>query len=192
MKLKIVLLSLVTLFIAGCDEMEGELNVSKSFRVNGRSGQEKIETGVYKTALDFKRGRVVAEIQRPSGKVKVDFNVPDNSSLPDNGNFELRSAQTGQSVDIVGNVKTNESKSAMQSGYENCQYQDFDPVCGQNGCITRPVQRWGRQYAEFYFIDTDKNIQFFMNDVGSTKHNAKFTGVSRVSQKVIVRQGQCF
>ena len=193
MKLKLVMLSLVTIFLAGCDVLDGQLTVTKAFLVNGNSGRQAIAAGIYKTGLDFKRDRVIADIETGGAGTKVSFAVPTQSTIPENGNFELRSAQTGQPLDVLGSVKTVKTQSEVYRGYENCQTQNTTPNCGPNGCINQPGQQWGRQYVEYYYRDTDKTIHFAMTEVGAAhKKYAQFDGSAKTSQKVIIRQDQCF
>ena len=191
MKLKALLVAVAALSLMGCDEMDGQLTVVKDFKVKVKNKEQTISAGVYKTQLDFKKDRIQAEIENASGKTKVDFKVPEGSTLPENGNFELRSAQTDQPVDVTGDVKTVRTESQVQSGWESCQYTDHQTICTPQGCFTQPVNRWGQQYTEFYYRNTDKNVNFVISNVGMKNILAKFAGASRISQKVIIRQNRC-
>ncbi|MBC7420238.1 MAG: hypothetical protein H7328_05870 [Bdellovibrio sp.] len=195
MNMKKIFVAATALFMMGCEEMDGQLTVSKNLNVKSSKNQNVVlNAGTYNTTLDFKKDKVEATVKaNNNSKLKIVFDVPNNAQIPANGNFELKSAQTGQPVDVIGNAKTVQTQSAAQTGWEQCQVSDYQTICNPQGCTAVPVNRWGQQYTEYYLRNTDKNINFTMTEVGSvSKKLAQFQGASRTSQKVIIRQDRCF
>ena len=99
---KMLLLATAAFVMVGCEDMGGQLVVSKEIKVHaGFHNDQVIVPGTYKTSLNFKKNSVVASIEvAQNTKTKVTFDLPANSSLPANGNFELTSAQTGQPLAV--------------------------------------------------------------------------------------------
>lgn len=191
--LKSIILVSTVLFLAGCEDMNGTLTVFKNFKALTKNGTQTVSAGTYKTTLDFKRDRVVVALKTDSGETEFTIKTSTNTTIPDNGNFEVKSAESGQPFDVIGNNKTVETRSETRRGYESCQYQDFQPICGPQGCHSEPVTRWGQQYIEYYLrtVTTDLTIGLVaVGNVGSSL--AKFAGHSVFNEKVILQQTRCF
>ena len=191
--IKSVFLISTVLFLAGCEDLNGTLTVLKSFKANTKNGTQTISAGTYKTSLDFKRDRVVVALKTDSGETEFTIKTQSNTTIPDNGNFEVKSAESGQPFDVLGNNKTIETRSETRRGYESCQYQDLQPVCGPQGCHSEPVTRWGQQYIEYYLRTVTTDLAINLTAVGNVATSfAKFAGHSAFSEKVILQQTRCF
>ena len=193
MKFKIYLITISVFFMMGCEEIGGQLIVTKAFNViDSKQARVIVQVGSYRSSLDFKKNKVEATIQADR-KLKIVFDVPAGINMPENGSFEIRSDQSGQPLDLLGIVKTVRTESPIRSVWERCQYTDYQTVCDQNGCQAVPVNIWGQRYTEYYFNNIEKNIQLNMSEVGSvSKKLAQFQGTSTTSQKIITRQDRCF
>lgn len=186
--MKKLLMGAAVLFMFGCEDLTGTLNVNQSFKVNAK-GASVIESGSYKTSLDFKKNKIVAVVEVADSKVKMNLNVPENTVVPANGSFELSASESGQPFDVAGVVQTTVTKSEPQRGFESCTYQDYDTVCDQFGCHQIVVSRPGQQYTEYYVKTTKKNMSFDVVEKQSTK--AHFKGASTTSERVIIYQDMC-
>ena len=190
MKIYISLISLIAL--VGCEDIAGNLQVFQRFNVNTSNGVKIAEVGNYNTSLDIKRDRVVATVKTDSGKIKVTILIPDSVRIPANGEFTVSAVQSGQPFGMLGTNKTVETKSKVKTEYLNCMYDAYDVVCNPQGCHQVPVRRWGHQYTEYYLRTVKKDL--ILNALASTSESiaATFTGASSFSEKVIIRQNQCF
>lgn len=187
----IVLGSLLAL--VGCQDLKGTLSVLKNFKALTKNGTQTILIGTYKTSLDFKRDRVVVALKTNDGETELTIKTPPGTTIPDNGNFEVRSALSGQPFDTLGTNKTVEERSETRRGYESCQYQDIQTVCDPTGCRGVPYTRWGQQYIEYYLRTVTTDLAINLMEIGSVNETlAKFAGHSAFSEKVIVQQTRCF
>ena len=193
---KIFLVSMMMssmMLMSGCEDIPGVLTVTKPLQVLVKGKTQAVAVGAHDTSLNFKRHKIVATIQSGSEKVKIDLEVSEGEEIPSNGNFELKSTQTGQPFDVLGRVATTVTESVRRTGRETCQYQVYDVVCGPKGCQTVPVMRKGLRTIEFFDRNTRQVMNFDMTEVGSaTSSFATFTGQVNYNERIKTREGQCF
>lgn len=187
--MKKIFVLVCALFIVGCEDIGGTLQVFKNFNATTDNGSEVIPVGTFKTSLDFKRKQVIATIKQDSKEVKITIQIPKGSSIPDNGTFEIKSAQSGQPFDIAGINKTDSQDSDRRSEYTSCQYQTYQQICNPQGCQTVPVTRWGTQFTDYYVRTTHEQMQFDMTDSSATV--AHFAGEASWSEKIVTYRSQC-
>jgi len=195
--MKQILCSLVLVVSAfamtGCEDIPGVLIVTKDFSVLVKGKSKTVSTGDHNTSLDFKKNKVIATIKTGDDSLKVELAVPQGSQIPSNGNFELKSVQTGQPFDILGAVQTTVTESRVQSGYETCQKQDYQTICDPKGCHVVPVTRQGNRNIQFFIRDTDQAMQFDMTDSSNVQNKyGHLNGRARYSEKVVTYEGACF
>jgi hypothetical protein len=194
MKAKFIILAALAMGLVGCEEMGGETHVAQAFNVIVKNQKVTVQPGQYRTSLNFERDKVeVTLLSENNSKTKIKFYYAQGTTFPSNGPFELKSEQTGQPVDIKGNIQTVETRSQPQRGYQNCQYQDYQTICNEQGCTTVPVNRWGRQYTEYYVRTIQRNVDFeILESHAQANKLANFNGASAYSQNVITWQDRCF
>ena len=193
MKKILVLTSM--LFLAGCQDLDGTLQVFKNFKAVTKNGTQTIKTGTYETSLDFKHQKVVVSLKTSDGKTQFTIKTPEGTEIPNNGNFEVKSAESGQPFDVLGNNKTVEKRSEIYRAWESCQYQGYENVCmpPPGGCQTIPVTRWGQQYQEYYFRLVTHDLKINLVNGGAASDTlAQFLGHSSAKEKVITQQTSCF
>jgi hypothetical protein len=122
------------------------------------------------------------------------FPIPNKKlSLPStDGDFFLKAEDIGQNFDLVGNVKSENTQSDIIRLNQMCQYQDFDTVCGNQGCNSKPVLRFGWQWSEFYFKTTTTHLTVNFRPKGQDSTLGYFRGSRSESVKVIVKQEPCY
>lgn len=187
--MKKLLLGSALLFMFGCEDLTGTLTAFESFKVNAKGGVQTVVAGAHKTSLNFKKNKVVANIETGGSTIKMNLTIPENSVIPANGNFDLLAKDSGQPFDVHGTVDTVVTQSQRQSGYETCSYQDTDVSCGPQGCQQIPVTRWGQQYVEYFVRTTQKDMSFDLVSANGTV--AHFDGSEKTSEKIITAQGRC-
>lgn len=181
------------LLLAGCQELSGQLTVKQAFEVLIKGKTTTVQVGQYKTNLDFKKSKIVVDIETLNNHLKLNIVIPDGMTLPTNGSFELKSAQSQQPFDVVGEVETNVVETETQTRMESCQYQSYQNICNPTGCQTVPVTRTGTHYVEFYYRNTDRKMNFSIVSLSDSKANqADFTGAAKYSEKITTHEGQCF
>lgn len=186
------LLAVSVLALSGCEDIPGVLIVTKNFKVLVKGKEKTISPGEHKTSLDFKKNKVVAKIETADGNLKVELEVPKDAQIPNNGNFELRSGQSGQPFDILGAVQTTVTESETQRKYESCQKQDYQTICDPKGCQVVPVIRPGTRLVQFYYRDTNQAMQFDMTAVSNVQDQyGRFEGRALYSEKIMLYEGPC-
>lgn len=188
--MKKLLVAVCALFIVGCEDIGGTLNVFKSFSATTEDGAQTIAAGSYDTSLNFKKKEVIATLKSSGSETKISIKIPKGTSIPDNGTFEITSAQSGQPFGVTGVNKTDETRSENRTEYTSCQYTRYENYCTPQGCYTRPVTVWGQQNTEYYMSTVKRDMQLDLNsDVDAVAH---FSGASNTTQKIVVRQSPCW
>lgn len=191
--LSVGLLMVSALAMTGCEDIPGVLIVTKNFTVLVKGKEKTVPIGDHKTSLDFKRKKVVATIKTGSDSLKVELDVPKGAQIPSNGSFELKSSQTGQPFDVLGEVQTHVTDSGLYREYAMCEKREYQTICGPKGCYTTPVTRPGRKHVEFFYRDTDQAMQLDMTAEGGPQNRyAHFEGRARYSEKIVTYEGACF
>ena len=189
MKKIIVLIS--TLFIVGCEDIQGTLQVFKNFKAHTKNGLQTIKSGSYDTGLEFDRDKVIVTLKIGDNKTEFKINLPRGTEIPNNGNFEIKAAQSGQDFDVLGNNKTIEKRSQTTREWQSCQVQSR-PQCGPRGC-NYPPPRWGQKYVEYYLRTVTQDIKIDLTAIGNIADKlAEFDGHNSFTQKVILNENQCF
>lgn len=190
--MKKLLVIVCALFMVGCEDMDGFVNVYRSFPAITSNGSETIATGDYHTTLNIKRKAIIATLTAGDRSTQITIKIPKGSSLPDDGVFYFTSAQIGQPFRIEGTNHITETRSDMRYEYNSCQYTRYEQWCSPQGCITRPVTVWGQQRTQFYYSTVNRQLQFDMKEDNLTGPLAHFAGASESTQKVIVSQSPCW
>lgn len=190
--MKKLLVLACALFIVGCEDMDGTTQVYKSFSAVTGDSTQVVAAGTYETALNFKRKEVIATLKTGHDDIQISIRIPKGTSIPDNGSFEFKSEQSGQPFDLTGVNKTDVTNSNRQTEYSSCQYTRYENYCTPQGCYTRPVTVWGRQFTDFYYRTTDQTMQFNINGKAAKDLLAHFAGHAKYTEKVIVQQSQCW
>lgn len=190
--MKKLLVIACALFMVGCEDMDGTLNVFKTFTATTNNGSESIASGDYHTSLNFKRKEIIATLNAGDRTIQMTIKIPKGSSLPDNGAFNLTSTQIGQPFNIAGTNQSSEERSDMRYEYNSCQYTRYEQWCTPQGCYTRPVTVWGQQRTQYYFSTVNRHLQFDMKEDNLNGPLAHFAGSSESTQKVIVNQSPCW
>lgn len=187
------LLVVSALAMTGCEDIPGVLIVTKNFNVLVKGKSKTVTEGQHDTSLDFKKNKVVATIKTGDSSLKVELSVPKGAQIPSNGNFELKSVQTGQPFDVLGTVQTAVTDSRRYSGMEGCQKQDYQTICDAKGCYVVPITRQGNRHVEFFYRDTDQAMQLDMTATGEVNNKyAHFDGRVRYTEKIVTYEGACF
>ncbi len=189
--MKKIIVLIAALFIVGCEDIRGTLQVIKSFKAHTKNGLQTVKAGSYETGLEFDRDKVIVTLKTGSDKTEFKINVPRGTRIPDNGNFEIKAAQSGQDFDVLGNTKTVEKRSQTTREWQSCQVQST-PQCGPQGC-NFPPPRWGQKYTEYYVRTVTQDMKIDLTTIGNVADQvAEFVGHNSFTQKVIVNENQCF
>lgn len=196
MKKLIGLISLALLMVA-CDRIEGTLTLNDEVTLVNTKGKTKtIAVNTYKADMKLKSKKSLTLRLENDSAEQYEFKIPSNKPVPNNGEFAFSAKEVGQSVDVAGFVKTNSSRSNVQTAYEMCQYTDYQTVCnsGPDGrvvCSTVPVMRQGQELVRFYIETTVKNISMQIKLPGSETSSGDFNGDIAYSQKVYTEKWGC-
>lgn len=198
--------------LSGCKSINGTLDVSKAFTAiqektssdcgsdrtpwdppcNDSTTVVKINVGKHDASLSFPaKNRFEIEVKQDRTTKKFQVKVPSNVTIPNNGEFQIPAARSGQNFDLQGAVKTVEKRSALQRRTESCRTTRNDVVCGPNGCVPVRHEVWGNQPVEFYFIDTKQDVRVNINTKGTQEALAQFDGSQSYTEKVYTHRGFC-
>ena len=183
-------LALVSLVLVGCDRIEGQLNITKEFKlINNRGVATTLAVGTYNADIDSNsKTRFTLRLNNDSNQKYV-FNHSGN--IPSNGNFKVESKVSGQPVDLNGTVTTRVTESQVQQRFETCSYQV--QICQQtpNGNVCTLQTRFGNQWTRYYDRQTDKNVTLSVSEANATEQSADFHGNVSYIDRIILSQTAC-
>lgn len=195
MKTLLPLIVAAALF-AGCERIEGQLNVSKDVKlVNSRGNTRTIRVGTYSADIKANTKKKITLRLNNEGDEKYEFNIP-NGSIPTNGSFSYKSAVVGQPVDLSGTVATRVSDSGSRQTTESCQYQTPVQSCqplptGGMSCSTHMETRYGTRWIQYFDRTTDKDVALSIAAVNTSEEAAQFAGHATWVERIITNATQC-
>lgn len=196
MKKLIGLLSLALLVVA-CDRIEGTLKLDEAVTLTNTKGVKKsIAVNSYNADIKLKSKKSITLRLSNDSDDKFEFKIPSGKTIPSNGPFAFTSKEVGQPVDLEGTVKTIVTRSDTYSGWEMCQYTDYQTVChaGPDGkpiCTTVPVQRNGQEFVRYYVETVEKDVLMTIKNPGSANAAGDFIGDIAYSQRVYTSRSGC-
>lgn len=171
-----------------------------------------VKAGSMKAKLDQKsKTKISLILDGLKNDPSVIFKVPKGFKIPErNGEFHLKSKQVGQPFDLHGLVNTKVTESKEYRGWERCTYTEQRRVCrtvpprcrtnregrticrgGGQRCHWENVTVWGDQRVEYYYRQTDRDINIGLMEPGQSNASAEFVARQRWDQKVYTYKGRC-
>lgn len=188
----------LSLFLAGCNNLDGQLNVSTDFKLkNSKGDTHLIRVGTYTADLGTSTfGKKINLKLNNDSDEKFQFTIPDGAKIPSNGEFTLKSNQIGQAVDLSGNVTTKVTDSDIKQDFVSCTYTEPVTVCypgpnGQQSCSTQMRTMYGNQFIRYYDRFMDQTISMNLYPAGTAASAAEFSGHATNVQRIVISQTQC-
>ncbi|MBC7427392.1 MAG: hypothetical protein H7336_02195 [Bacteriovorax sp.] len=182
--------------LAGCDKIEGQLNVSKDVKLVTTKGVGRnVRAGTYDADIKANTKKKITLRLNNDGDEKYDFNIPDGS-IPSNGSFTYKSSTVGQPVDLKGTVATSSTDGQRQQTTQSCQYQEPVQQCfplpqGGVNCQIVWQTRFGMQWIQYYDRTTVKDVTLSIAAAGATDESAQFIGHATWADRIVLSQSQC-
>lgn len=195
MKTLLPIIAAAVLF-AGCERIEGQLNVTKAVRLeNSRGNSRTIAVGTYTADIKANTKKKITLRLNNESDEKYEFNIP-NGSIPTNGTFFYKSAVVGQPVDLSGSVATNVTESGIGQTTESCQYQYPVQSCwplpnGGMSCSTHMETRFGTRWIQYFDRTTDKDVILSIAAANTNEEAAQFAGHATFKERVVINASQC-
>ena len=186
---------LATLFLVGCEKIEGQLNITKELKlVNSKGDTHLLKLGTYSADINANSSKKFT--LRLNNDSDEKFVFAHNGNIPDNGPFTISSKVSGQPVDLSGDVRTVITNSPVQEARESCTYQVAVEVCNPlpNGGRTCTVQYrtvFGNEWVRYYDRITDQNVNLSVNAVGSSEQSADFHGALAFGERIVIGHSGC-
>jgi hypothetical protein len=191
------------LLLTGCLEVsfKGTLKIDQTLKVkNTKNRMINLNPGNYTADINVssKAVEVVVPVSRRDKQI-FKLAIPKGMDLPENGQFTLTSAQSGQPFHLVADVMTEIRDTLPRRDIESCTYQRWETICtptGPNGqvvCSQQPVTAWGRRMVVYFdrFFKRDLKAVIFENESLQTKL-AISQGLNQSVQRIFLEQGTCF
>jgi hypothetical protein len=183
-------LAILSLVFVGCDRIEGQLNITKEFKlINNRGVTSTLSVGTYNADITANsKTKFTLRLNNDTNQKYV-FNHSGN--IPQNGTFKVESSASGQPVNLTGTVSTKITETSVQQKYETCTYQV--QVCNQtpNGPVCTMQTHFGNQWTRFFDRQTDQNVTLSVNEVNATEQSADFHGNLSYVDRIILSQTNC-
>lgn len=195
MKTLLPLIAAAALF-AGCERIEGQLNVTKEVKLeNSRGNSRTIRVGSYSADIKANTKKKITLRLNNESDEKYEFNIPDGS-IPTNGTFSYKSAVVGQPVDLTGTVATNVTETGVGQTTESCQYQFPVQSCwplpnGGMSCSTHMETRFGTRWIQYFDRTTDKDVYLSIAAANDSVEAAQFSGHATTVERVVMNASQC-
>ncbi|GAB4014026.1 MAG: hypothetical protein Fur0010_11550 [Bdellovibrio sp.] len=191
MKFFVSLLSLAIL--VSCQDIKGNLEVSKNLTLQSQNGAEQIIEGKYSGSVKFTKKKMVLTLDQ-MGDSEFTFKIPKGTDIPDNGTISLSADEVGQPYDVSGVVATKITRGDIEESWESCTYQQPYTVCrtdarGNRTCWTEYRTVFGRQYVRYYMETVDKDFNMSLLDAGDSV--AVFAGKDIARYRRDIYSDQC-
>lgn len=185
---------LAAFLLVGCEKIEGQLNITKAFKLkNSKGDTHLLSVGTYSADVDGTSKKMTLRLNNDSDE-KFVFNH--NGNIPENGSFSISSKVSGQPVDLSGTVNTVVRNSEVRQRNEACTYQRAVQVCypnprGGTNCTIQYQTYYGTKWVNYYDRQTDKAVSLNVAAVGEAAASADFHGDISFVQSVIVSDSGC-
>lgn len=195
MKTLLPLIAAAVLF-AGCERIEGQLNVTSDVKLENTRGNTRIvRVGTYTADIKANTKKKITLRLNNESDEKYEFNIP-NGSIPTNGSFAFKSATVGQPVDLSGTVKTVVTESGIGQTTESCQYQYPVQSCfplpnGGMSCSTHMETRFGTRWIQYFDRTSVKDINLSIAVKNTDTEAAQFIGQNTSVERVVMQASQC-
>lgn len=200
--LKLLLATGMFLSLTGCLEIsfKGSLKVDQILTVkNSKNKMINLNPGSYTAEVNVssKSVEVVVPVSRRD-KQTFKLNIPKGMDLPENGEFELNPAMSGQPFHLKAKTVTTINDTAPRRDVESCTWERWETVCTPNGtgqvtCSQRPVTVYGRKVVTYFERMYRRELQAELFDAADlTKKLATSQGLNQSSQRIYLDQGFCY
>ena len=184
------------ILFAGCEKIEGQLNVTNDVKLRTTKGVVKsVRAGTYDADIKANTKKKITLRLNNDSEEKYEFNIPDGS-IPSNGSFSYKSNVVGQPVDLTGTVATQITDSERRQATESCQYQEPVQVCypipqGGMSCSVRYETRFGYRWIQYYDRTINKDVTLSIAAANTTEESAQFLGHAKWIDRIILSQTSC-
>jgi hypothetical protein len=193
-----LLLPLMAIFLlAGCEKIEGQLNISKDVKLfNSDRVARILRVGTYSADIKANTSKKITLRLNNDSDEKYIFNLPEGSKIPANGNFSFKAKEVGQPVDLSGSVATIISESDRMQSWRSCTFTERYNVCrpgpgGRPVCSTHTRIIQGQKLVTYFDRSTDKDVNLSISAEGSSEEVAQFQGDISWTDRIIVRETAC-
>lgn len=184
------------LLFAGCERIEGQLNVTQDVKLKTTKGVLRtVRVGTYSADIKANTKKKITLRLNNDADEKYEFNVP-NGSIPSNGSFAYGPEVLGQPVNMKGVVTTVVSDSERRQTTESCQYQEPVQVCypvpnGGVACSIQYQTRFGTRWIQYFDRTTNRDVALSISAVNSDTESATFNGETTWVERVVLNATQC-
>ncbi len=197
--MKFFLLALLMVVAVGCKEIKGNLNVvSEMELIKKRNKTVTLAPGHYDAEIKPKKRYLRVGITNEEGfSHTFKFPLLDEKQIPKrNGSFILLAKDTGQNVNLVGEIQTDDTWSDERRGYERCDYWARERRCYNDGrrtrCRIERVRRRGYQNVRYQLVTTRQVVAVdFLPLTESTEALAEFDARRTWTDRYYTYTGIC-
>lgn len=181
---------------AGCEKIEGQLNVTKDVKIVTTKGVSRtVRVGSYSADIKANTKKKITLRLNNDSDEKYEFNIPDGS-IPSNGSFSYKSNVVGQPVDLTGSVATQVTNGERRQTNESCQYQEAVQQCfpvpqGGVNCQIVYVTRFGYRWIQYYDRTTVKDVTLSIAAANTNEESAQFVGHAAWADRIVLSETQC-
>jgi len=207
--LKAVVLSGVALLsLAGCNDVEGILNISAPFQIRNKFGNlHGVPAGQFDSKMELDEGDNKIKIEIKAGKDdhQLELKLAAGSSVPSGGgSFSLLGSDINEPFDLSGTVDRQVSESQRYTQRDSCSYSvpvqqcRIEIIIGPRGqriprrvCGIVYITRYGLQDITRHSVTTTVSVQAAYADSASKAEVAAFNGSRTDTQSITDYAGPC-
>lgn len=187
--------------LAACGGIDGVLNVQQAFQLKDRKGEAfSIPTGSHKVNLKYKdsKHRLTVGFDNLNGEeTSIEINTPESFQLPENGSFQIKAEDFGQSVDLNGAMSTKVTQSPERWDRRSCTREEYQTICqvmpgGQQACFQQPVSRPGFEDIRYYDVTTDQALTADFSSPSTAASLAHLQAHTVSTERHVISQGPCW
>lgn len=198
-----ILITMILLFSSCHIQPQGVLTANKPLTLKrntfiGRDQTITFPEGQYEAKVTFQRNRALFQVP---GHKEIAFNIPEGRFGENISIIDLKTYETNNLFNLLGNVETNRYQDQPVQEVETCAYQR--PVqfwaCyydnrGRRWCRweTRYETVWGQREVEYYFYHVDRHFSINFNHPENNETYGDFSGDFNQTDKRYTLVGRCY
>ncbi|MCC6278659.1 MAG: hypothetical protein IT289_12155 [Oligoflexia bacterium] len=185
--------------LVACDDIKGGLDVNAPLPLTTEKGVNlRLEPSSYPAQIKLNDDKRLIEfkIKRGDETVKLKVKVPYSTDLDGrSAKFDIKSVQSGQPFDLVGELYTNYSTSGKYYETESCTYGEHYRECstynGRTHCRDVSIARNGRRHVTYHYLYRVTKVSAQFLGAADQETLAVFTAEKDTTSRIVDHYGSC-
>lgn len=187
------------LFLSGCNELTGRIQVNETIQLHTAKGDGIIQPGSYGATLDFpnkNKARLEIKVKTKKNNPSAIFHVNSRSFPKGRGPIFVSAKESGQPYDLDGTIDTEVSEGREQWASEPCTYRITEQVCGidrrgRRSCWLEERTIYGNRDIRYFDRTTTQSVDLNILQPNTSHAVAQAYVDQSSNERIYTYQGRC-